>query len=315
MITGQVLLTGGCGTLGTAIVKRATEEEWDCKITVFSRDAMKHLRLKNKYPHVQSIIGDIRDPMVLYNAMVGKDYVLHLAAVKHIPVSEYNSIDTFEINVTGSLNVCNAALQLGTPHILGITTDKSCHPANAYGATKYLMEKCFQEFARLETKTQFHLVRYGNVIESNGSVVQEWKRAVENGEPVKITDPAMTRFWLSPSQAVDYVIASLELESGHIYIPKTPALSIGKLLEYTIGDRHHEVERVDLRPGEKLHETLLTCEETHYSQSHTLLGGDGYFILNPTTSERVESPWSGPYTSDTARELTEDELKELLADV
>lgn len=312
MLHGQILLTGGCGTLGTAIIQRATEEKWDCEITVFSRDAMKHLRLKSKYPTIHSIIGDVRDPVVLYNAMVGKDYVLHLAAVKHIPVSEYNSIDTFEVNVTGSMNVCNAAIQLGTPHVLGISTDKACHAANAYGATKYLMEKTFQEFARLGTNTQFHLIRYGNVLESNGSVVEAWKKALYNGEPVRITEPSMTRFWLSPSQAVDYVLNALELASGQIYIPRMPALSIGKLFDYAIGRERAVWNKIPLRPGEKLHETLLTCEEGHYLDK-SLGKNTVFYTLNPTTSER-STDGQPAYSSDIAPELTYDELKELLAD-
>jgi UDP-N-acetylglucosamine 4,6-dehydratase len=221
-------------------------------------------------------------------------------------------MDTLDVNVYGSMNVCMAARETGVEHVLGISTDKACHAYNLYGSTKYVMEKVFQEYARAEDgQTQFHLVRYGNVIESNGSVVQAWKRAVDNGEPVKITDPEMTRFWLSPSQAVEYVIQSLELKSGLIYIPKMPALSIGKLLEYSIGDRHHEVEQVQLRPGEKLHETLLTSEETHYA-----LDCEDFFILYPTTSARNDAVnGMHSYTSDTARELTEGELQELLADV
>ena len=304
-----IFCTGGAGTLGRAIARTRQEEGWTGRFTVYSRDEHKHAAMRRLYPEIQYVQGDIRNLETLKLAMVGHEVVLHLAAVKVIPVSEYYSMDTLDNNVYGSMNVCMAARETGVEHVLGISTDKACHACNLYGSTKYVMEKIFQEYARAEDgKTQFHLVRYGNVIESNGSVVQAWKRAVENGEPVKITDPAMTRFWLSPSQAVDYVIASLESESGHIYIPKTPALSIGKLLEYTIGDRHHEVERVDLRPGEKLHETLLTCEEGWYVGE-----GDDFYDLWPTTSGRNGGA-TPPYTSDTARELTEVELKELLED-
>lgn len=308
MLKGRVLLTGGSGTLGRAIIKRANDEKWDCEITMFSRDVMKHHRIKNDYPHIHSIIGDIRDFTTLSNAMVGQDCVLHLAAVKHIPDSEFNSIDTYEINVGGSLNVCIAAMQLGTPHVLGISTDKSAHPANAYGASKYLMEKIFAEYSRLGLSTQFHLVRYGNVLESTGSVIEAWKKSVAAGQPINITDPAMTRFWLSPSQAVDLVLASLEGKSGHIHIAKMPALSIGKLAEYVLG-KDYKFRRIPLRPGEKMHETLLTIDEAPHAFIY-----DDHFILPPSTDEVF--PYhifeDRPYSSDVAPELTKDDLMDLL---
>lgn len=310
--TESIFVTGGAGTLGRAIARRRQQEGWTGRFTVYSRDEHKHAAMRKLYPDITYVQGDIRNLETLKLAMAGHDYVLHLGATKVIPVAEYWSMDTLDVNVYGSQNVCMAAIATGVRHVLGISTDKACHAANLYGSTKYVMEKVFQEYARAGGfETQFHLVRYGNVIESNGSVVQAWKRAVEEGEQVKITDPDMTRFWLSPSQAVDYVIASLGFESGQVYIPKMPALSIGKLFEYAIGEHLAVWEKIPLRPGEKFHESLLTLEETHYVQDC----GD-YYLLNPTTSRRMEEV-NGlrPYTSDAARELTVDELQELLADV
>jgi len=311
----NLFVTGGAGTLGRAIARRRQKEGWTGRFTVYSRSEHHHAPMRRLYPDIQYVQGDIRNLETLKLAMVGHDVCLHLGAAKVIPVAEYYPMDTLDNNVYGSMNVCMAARETGVEHVLGISTDKACHACNLYGSTKYVMEKIFQEYARAEPacagrdgKTQFHLVRYGNVIESNGSVVQAWKSAVDNGQPVKITFPEMTRFWLSPSQAVDYVIASLESESGHIYIPRTPALSIGKLLDYTVG-RYVDCEYIPLRPGEKLHETLLTYEEGWYAGE-----GDDFYDLWPTTTERNIAP-KPPYTSDTARELTEDELKELLADV
>ena len=314
MLTGQILITGGSGTMGRAIIKRATEEKWDCRFIVFSTDAMKHVKLRSQYPNVQCVVGDIRDYRALLNVMTGKDYCLHLAAVKHIPVSEYDSIDTYDVNVNGSLNICMAAMQLGTPHVLGISTDKSCHPANAYGATKMLMEKVFQEYSRLGLPTQFHLVRMGNVLESTGSVIEAWKKAIERGEPIRMTDPEMTRFWLSPSQAVKFLIEGMNVPPGCIYIPKVPALSIGKLAEYALNSLvDRAVERVPLRPGEKMHETLLTLEETWYTATWDRDNQEGY-VLRPTTSARNDIPSGSPYTSDMTRQLTQTELLELLND-
>lgn len=308
-LKGKILITGGAGTLGRAIIKRAVEKDWDCDITIFSTDPVKHARVKKQYPQVQSLIGDIRQYETLYAAMTGKDIVIHAAAVKEIPTGEYNSIDTFQINVEGSVNVAMAAAQLNTPHVLAISTDKACHAANAYGSTKYLMEKIWQEYARMGLPTKYHLVRYGNVIESSASVLENWRRAVANGEAVKITNPNMTRFWLSPSQAVAHVITSLNFNPGMIYIPRMPGLSIGKLLEYTVG-KYDKVETIPLRPGEKMNETLLTLEETDFALS--LPDGWG---LAPTTSERFgwkEEELKTPYTSDVAKQLTKEELEELL---
>lgn len=312
-LRGKVLITGGAGTLGRAIIKRATDEDWNCQITIFSTDAVKHARVKAMFPQVQSIIGDIRQFDTLYAAMTGKDVVIHAAADKIIPDAEYHSINTFQVNVEGSINVALAAGQLGIPDVLAISTDKACHPANAYGASKYMMEKVWQEYSRYGWPTKYHLVRYGNVIESTASVVEVWKRAAANGEAVKVTSPKMTRFWLSPSQAVQYVLDALRCDTGLIYIPKMPALSIGKLLEYTVGKKYHNVEIVPLRPGEKMHETLVTQEELDFEVSANWENDLKHFVVSPTTYSRMN--WSEehhPYTSDTARELTREELEELL---
>lgn len=304
MLKGDVLITGGAGTLGRAIIKRGHEEGWDCRFTILSTDAIKHHFAQSLYPEVRAVVGDIRDFSLLSNVMAGMDVVIHAAAVKHIPVSEYNSVDTYQINVEGSHNVAQAAVQNHVPTVVAISTDKACHAANAYGATKYLMEKMIQEFSRYKFRTNFHLVRYGNVIESTGSVVEAWHKSIEAGQPCKMTDPRMTRFWLSPSQAVGLVLESMELDSGEIYVAKMPALSIGKLAEYTVGiGKPHSVntwpvETIPLRPGEKMHETLLTIEETSYAAEY-----EDHFVLRPSTSQR--NPSSGeqydlpePYTSD-----------------
>lgn len=318
-LQGKVLITGGAGTLGSAIIKRATEEDWDCDITIYSTDAVKHARVKKMYPRVQSIIGDIRQFDTLFAAMSGKDLVIHGGAVKIIPDSEYHSIDTFGVNVEGSQNVALAAGQLGVPDVLAISTDKACHAANAYGASKYMMEKVWQEYSRYGWPTRYHLVRYGNVIESTASVVEAWRRAAAAGEEVHITDPKMTRFWLSPSQAVQYVLDSLECDSGQIYVPKMPSLSIGKLLEYVVGERYFNTKTIPLRPGEKMHETLVTEEEMDFAESveeeMDFDRIDSYFIIHPTTDERFASRTEEmlhPYTSDRARELTREGLEELL---
>jgi UDP-N-acetylglucosamine 4,6-dehydratase len=309
----NLFVTGGAGTLGRAIAQRRKNEGWVGKLTVYSRDSHKHDIMRRSFPDVNYIQGDIRNPETLYNAMVGHDVVIHAGACKIIPVSEYYSIDTFDNNVTGSWNVCAQALRANIKHILGISTDKACHAANAYGASKYLMEKIFQEYARIDSETEFHLVRYGNVLESTGSVIEAWKIAVAEGRPINITDPRMTRFWLSPKQAVDLVIGSMGLASGIILIPKIPGLSIQKLADYVLPE-DYKVNLVPLRPGEKIHETLLATEEGCYAVE------DGnYFLLRPSTSWRNGTESNTyqnlpAYSSDIAPELTREQLESLLND-
>ena len=304
----NVFVTGGAGTLGRAIARRRKEEGWKGKLTVYSTDNHKHDFMRRLYPDVTFVQGDIRSEVTLRPAMAGHDVAIHAAAVKVIPDSELWSIDTFDVNVNGSLNFAVCAMAVNIEHVLGISTDKACHPANAYGATKMLMEKAWQELARSETETQFHLVRYGNVLQSTGSVIEWWKKAAEAGQAIKITDPEMTRFWLSPRQAVDYVLQALDGETGTIYIPHMPALSIGKLAKYVVGDC--KTQMIPVRPGEKKHETLLTIDECPRAFAKL-----GYFILAPSTYEVMPYHiWSSPYSSDVADELTETELAELLND-
>lgn len=314
----SVFVTGGAGSLGRAIARKRQEQGWKGKLTVYSRDTFKHERMRKMFPDVNFIQGDILNPELLYNAIIGHDVVIHAAACKVIPTSEYQSIDTFEINVSGSLNVCVQSMRAGVSHVLGISTDKACHPANAYGASKYAMEKVFQEYSRIPSDTEFHLVRYGNVLESTGSVIEAWKNSISNMQPIKMTDPEMTRFWLSPAQAASYAIRALEIPSGTIFIPKMPALSIGKLAAYTIGSGpDFGVERIPLRPGEKKHETLITLEETKLAKEFSSITGNDYYILCPTTAgldKKDAIPWLAPYSSDMAPELTRNELTTLLND-
>ena len=304
--TSNLFVTGGAGTFGHALAKRRKKEGWTGKLTVYSTDTMKHEKMRREYPDINFIQGDIRNPDTLYNAMVGHDIVIHAAAVKVIPASEYNTIDTIDVNINGTLTVCAVAVQANIKHVLNISTDKAAHAANAYGATKYLTEKILQEYSRQGFETQFHLVRFGNVLESNGSVIEAWKKRVEAGLPILITDPNMKRFWLSPDQAVGFAIEALNLESGHIYIPILPGLSIGKLAEYTVGDV--ENERVSVRPGEKTNETLVTLEENFYVNYR-----GGHYDLCPITDDRGDA-WDEPFSTDGAEELTREELMALLND-
>lgn len=313
----HIFMTGGAGTLGKAIARRRQEDGWTGKLTVYSTDAGKHNAMRSLYPDVNFIQGDIRNLEMMKLAMVGHEIVIHAAAVKFIPDSEIASIDTIDVNVYGSEMVCEAARWAGVEQVLGISTDKACHPANAYGSTKHLMEKIFQEQARYGGGTHFLLVRYGNVLESRGSVLESWEKARDEGKPLRMTNPEMTRFWLSPSQAVDYIIDTLNLSAhGNIYVPEMPALSIGKLAAYWLGGGDdYGIERIPMRPGEKLHETLITEEETDFAHyvSDTITNRP-FFLLRPSTETRDKVDDHTPYTSQNARQLTRDELIDLLKD-
>lgn len=302
----RIFITGGAGTLGRELIRRIYEKNYNSRITIFSTDTLKHSLIKRLFPEVHCVVGDIREPVTVYNAMAGHDVVIHAAAVKHIPISEENSIDTYQINVEGSINVANAAIHHGVEHVVGISTDKVCHAANAYGATKYLMEKIWQEYSRLPIGTKFHLVRYGNVLESTASVIEIWKNQISRGEPIVVTNPFMTRFWLSPAQAAELVEIAMTLESGDVLIPKMKSLSIQEIMDYTIGIPPYGVTKIPLRPGEKIHETLLTIEETEYATET-----NNFYILRPTTTQS-EYTNIQPFDSNNAPRMTKDELMELL---
>ena len=308
-------MTGGAGTLGKAIANKRKEAGWTGKLTVYSTDAGKHNAMRGMYPDVHFIQGDIRNLEAMKLAMAGHDVVIHAAAVKFIPDSEIAPIDTIDVNVNGSLFVCQAAREAGIKSVMGISTDKACHPANAYGSTKHLMEKIFQEQARYGGGTTFVLIRYGNVLESRGSVLEAWQNAIENGKPLRVTNLDMSRFWLSPAQAAEYVEQAFEVTpNGLIYIPKMPALDIRNLIAYYIGAGVDPgIENVPMRPGEKLHETLLTEEETEYAKFFETDAGD-FFMLRPSYEHRSPVDDHTPYTSANAPQLTRDDLQTLLKD-
>ena len=307
MICKKLFITGGAGTLGRAIINRAHKENWNCDISIYSTDAMKHFVVKKAFPKVNSIIGDVRDYESLSLAIAGHDMVIHGAAVKHIPVSEQSVLDTISINVDGSTNVALACIRNGVRKCVGISTDKACSSHNAYGSTKYLLEKIFQSLQLSQRTTDFYLLRYGNVIESTGSVVEIWKNLASRGLPIKITNSEMTRFWLSPQQAVEHLLNTLKHRPPSVYIPLLPALSISKIAEYVAPDAKRE--NLPMRPGEKVHETLITEHENSHSAK-----GDGYVLLQPSLYDAVPESdrFGGAYSSDIARELSKDEFFALL---
>lgn len=306
MLRGNIFITGGAGTLGQAIIRRATAENWPARFTVFSRDPLKHIRMKREFPQVRYVLGSILDYDGLYRAMVGHNVVIHAAAQKHIPQAEAFPIDCHQINVSGSLNVAAAAVEAGVNQALAISTDKAAYPMNTYGKTKSLMEDVWREYGRIWGDIcSFHLCRYGNVIGSNGSVVQVWQSQMAAGSRPTITDPRMTRFWLSESQAVDIVLKALKCPNGTTAIPMAPALGMKKFAEYVLGS-DVALEVIGLRAGERIHEWLITPEEYPFCEAD----GDGYWILGDTA---VPGQTHEGYRSDEPmRYLNRDDLLEIL---
>lgn len=301
-VSGKLLLTGGTGTLGTAIIARATKENWPCELTVFSRDEIKQQKLKREYPHVRLVLGDVADYDALEKAMLGHDSVWHLAAFKHIPAAERDPLACFQSNVIGSLNVAKAAMQTQVKQVIGISTDKACHPVNFYGSTKFQMERIFQDYAKHEI-VKFNLARYGNVLGSTGSVIVDWRRKLKEQEYINSTDPDMSRFWLSVDQAIDIILQALDEPNSTITIPKLKGLPMLKMEEYIL-PLTTKVVYEGLRPGEKRHEELITIEEaplaTDCSYTMPFSKPLGNFIrLFPSTRR---APMMGVMVEDEVRE-------------
>jgi UDP-N-acetylglucosamine 4,6-dehydratase len=306
MLKGRVFLTGGTGSLGTALMTLAKSRNWPCEFTVYSRDEVKQSQLKNKYPRTNFILGDVRDYEWLQIVMRGHDLVIHAAAYKQVPTAEVNAGEAIEVNVLGSRNIARAAVFNNIENVIGISTDKACAPVNCYGETKALMERIFQQ-ACLWGTTEFHLVRYGNVLGSRGSVVPLFTEQSRRDGYVTVTDPNMTRFWLTLKDAVELVEKCFELNiSGAILIPKCPASTMQTLAEYFVEPENIRV--VGVRAGEKYHEQLVNKSEA----IHTDDIGTHYLVYPAYTLHKGNLPKDFEYRSDTARQLDINSLSEMI---
>ena len=302
-LTGNILITGGTGTLGKALLTRAQREDWPCRITVYSRDEMKQQALKAQFPRAHWAIGDVADYDTLERVMVGHELVIHAAAFKHIPAGETNVEAMLLSNLIGAQNVARAAVRVGARRVVGLSTDKACHPVNAYGASKMLMERIFQEWNT--AATQFTLTRYGNVLSSTGSVVPVWRAMLERDGKVTATDPDMTRFWLTATMAVTLVEEAAHEPGGTILIPKLPGLSMSQFASYVLPQA--KFEYTGLRPGEKRHEELLTREEAPFAEDC-----GSYFRLWPVWGAARYERELGYVSNRPERILERDELLEML---
>jgi UDP-N-acetylglucosamine 4,6-dehydratase/5-epimerase len=277
-----IVLTGGTGSFGNAFVEHAIDHWPDVVIRVYSRDELKQVEMRSKLgdQQLRFFIGDVRDRARLTRAAQGADFIVHAAAMKQVPTCEYNPSEAIQTNVVGAQNVVDAAIDAGVAKVVALSTDKAVNPVNLYGATKLCAEKVIVQgnayAARRETRLS--CVRYGNVVGSRGSVVPIFREQAKKGR-ITITDERMTRFWITLPQSVDLVLYALEhMSGGEIIVPKIPSMRVIELAEAMAPGVPREI--VGIRPGEKLHEVLLTPDENR----HAVVDDDVYVVL-------PEHPW------------------------
>ncbi len=277
-----ILVTGGTGSFGNQFVKTVLENYKPKKLIIFSRDELKQYEMaqkfsESKYKCMRYFIGDVRDFDRLDMAFRGVDIVVHAAALKHVPIAEYNPYECINTNVVGAENIVRAALKNGVQKVLALSTDKAVSPINLYGASKLAAEKIFvaANNIRGDDPTIFSAVRYGNVVGSRGSVVPFFKKLLADGvDSLPITDDAMTRFWITLPQGVDFVLSNLALmQGGEIFIPRIPSMKITDLATALKPDVKTHI--IGIRPGEKLHEWMLTSDEA----LQTVETEDRYVVL------------------------------------
>ncbi len=277
-----VLITGGTGSFGKHFVHSVIGQYKPRRLIIFSRDEMKQYEMQQvfpteQYPFMRYFIGDVRDRDRLELAMRDVDYVIHAAALKQVPTAEYNPFECIRTNVFGAENVVSASLRRNVRKVIALSTDKAANPVNLYGASKLASDKIFVAANNLAGAdgTRFAVVRYGNVAGSRGSVLPYFKKLAEGGaRELPITDPRMTRFWITLTQGVNFVLSSMELSrGGEIFVPKIPSTTITGLASLIGPALGHRV--VGIRPGEKLHETMIPADDSHW----TVELDDRYVIL------------------------------------
>jgi len=274
----SVLVTGGTGSFGQAFVRRLFAGQRPARVVVYSRDELKQFEMAQHFTQeeLRFFIGDVRDIDRLHRALKGIDTVVHAAALKQVPAAEYNPIECIKTNVIGAENVINACLDQGVKKVIALSTDKAVSPVNLYGATKLCSDKLFISANHLAGKggTRFAVVRYGNVIGSRGSVVPFFKQRSKTGT-LPITDPRMTRFWIRIEDGANFVQRALGMmHGGEIFIPKLDSMRITDLATAVCAQCKQET--IGIRPGEKLHELLITRDDARHT-----LEFDSFYVIQP----------------------------------
>ncbi|PJI41890.1 UDP-N-acetylglucosamine 4,6-dehydratase (inverting) [Ferrovibrio sp.] len=266
----SIVITGGTGSFGRRFVRKLLEKASPRRVAILSRDELKQYEMAQdfsthqKFDILRFLIGDVRDADRLEMAFRDVDHVIHAAALKHVPIAEYNPFECVHTNVLGAENIVRAAIRNEVKTVVALSTDKAANPINLYGASKLASDKIFVAGNSMSgsARTRFSVVRYGNVIGSRGSVVPLFRRLLEQGvEALPITDARMTRFWITLGQGVDFVASSLaHMRGGEIFVPKIPSMKIVDLAEVMAPGRPQKI--VGIRPGEKLHEVMITEDDS-----------------------------------------------------
>ncbi len=321
-----LLITGGTGSFGKKFIRTVLENYKPKKVIIFSRDEMKQYEMacdpffKEHEASLRYFIGDVRDGNRLEMATRETDYIVHAAALKHVPAAEYNPFECIHTNVMGAQNVVEAALKNRVKKVIALSTDKAANPINLYGASKLCSDKIFVAANNLSGSigTTFAVVRYGNVVGSRGSVIPFFKKLIDEGATsLPITSADMTRFWITLEQGVNFVLSSFDrMSGGEVFIPKIPSMNILDLAKAMAPDLEHHI--IGIRPGEKLHEVMVTLDDAR----RTIDDGDRYIICpefafdgkEEQSRERLVSE-DFFYSSDTNKEwLGSDELRALVTE-
>ncbi|WP_152633080.1 UDP-N-acetylglucosamine 4,6-dehydratase (inverting) [Aliarcobacter butzleri] len=282
MFNGKnILITGGTGSFGKKYTKILLEKYKPNKIIIYSRDELKQYEMAQEYNDrcMRYFIGDVRDEARLKKATKDVDFIIHAAALKHVPIAEYNPMECIKTNINGAQNVIDAALENGVSKVIALSTDKAANPVNLYGATKLASDKLFVAANNLvgTQDTKFSVVRYGNVIGSRGSVVPFFKKLINEGvKELPITDEKMTRFFITLEDGVNFVLKNFErMQGGEIFIPKIPSMKIVDMAKAIAPNLPHQI--IGIRPGEKLHEIMCPADD-----SHLTLEFEDHYVIKPT---------------------------------
>ena len=280
MFNGKnILITGGTGSFGKKYTEVILSKYKPNKIIIYSRDELKQYEMGQMFndPCMRYFIGDVRDSERLNEAMAGVDFVIHAAALKHVPVAEYNPMECIKTNIDGAQNVISAAIKNDVEKVIALSTDKASSPINLYGATKLASDKLFVAANNMvgTKKTRFAVVRYGNVVGSRGSVVPFFKKLIDEGATeLPITDQAMTRFLITLEDGVNFVLNDFErMYGGEIFIPKIPSMKMTDLANALAPKLSHKI--IGIRPGEKMHEVMITSDDR-------VVEFDSYYVITPT---------------------------------
>jgi UDP-N-acetylglucosamine 4,6-dehydratase len=318
----SILITGGTGSLGKALISYLLENSGCNRIVIFSRDELKQHHLRQHFrndPRLRWFLGDIRDKSRLMRAFHGVNFVIHAAALKQVDTGEYNPMEFVQTNVLGSQNVIEAAIDSGVSKVVALSTDKASSPINLYGATKLTADKLFVAANNYSQSygTSFCVVRYGNVMGSRGSVIPFFQKLAQNGQKIPITDLRMTRFWISIEDAVQFVLESFEVSSGgELYVPRIPSMKITDLAKAIAPNS--ELVEVGIRPGEKLHEEMISAEDSR----RTLRISENRYLVSPVVAEwdykepeGVRMTERRAYASDTNNQwMTEEQIRQFILD-